>query len=281
MLGKLIKYEWKSVCQVGLILLGAIAMATLMGLLGFQAPMWNSMRSDSSFGAVTMNIVGVMALLFYVLLLVGAVYAIFIYIVVHFYRSMYTDEGYLLHTLPVTENQILVSKILVGSVWIVLIFLGVILSLLTFFCFLMSAVTGESIGEVLKEISGLKDLLQYLFSEDILDVGSCLSLVLNVVIGVPANLIVFFGAVSLGQLFSKHRVLMAILCYMGIAVVTGILQSVLQGIFYTGVFGSGSKGFLLGYLDFSMISSLILNVVLAVGCYLASYFINARKLNLG
>ena len=281
MLGKLIKYEWKSVCQVGLILLGAIAMATLMGLLGFQAPMWNSMRSDSSFGAVTMNIVGVMALLFYVLLLVGAVYAIFIYIVVHFYRSMYTDEGYLLHTLPVTENQILVSKILVGSVWIVLIFLGVILSLLTFFCFLMSAVTGESIGEVLKEISSLKDLLQYLFSEDILDVGSCLSLVLNVVIGVPAGLTIFFGAVSLGQLFSKHRVLMAILCYMGIAVVTGILQSVLQGIFYTGVFGSGSKGFLLGYLDFSMISSLILNVVLAVGCYLASYFINARKLNLG
>ena len=40
-----------------------------------------------------------------------------IYIAVRFYKNLYTDEGYLMHTLPVTPRQLLVSKLTVGSLW--------------------------------------------------------------------------------------------------------------------------------------------------------------------
>ena len=42
---------------------------------------------------------------------------------------MYTDEGYLLHTLPVTKHEILASKILVGGLWVLIIVFSMYLSL--------------------------------------------------------------------------------------------------------------------------------------------------------
>lgn len=286
MLGKLIKYEWKHTYKAGLVLFSALAMVTLIGCLTFQAPMW---KMDSpfqdGFSVFLLNMISVASLLLYIFLLVGALWSVLIYLTVRFYRTMYSKEGYLLHTLPVTKNQILVSKILVGSIWIFLVYLGVFFSLIIFGFTLVSALSGESVFSLMNGfMKGLSELLAQLSGMRIsMDQGVVARVVfylVDLILAAPAGLIMLFGAVSMGQLFSRHRVLMAFLSYMGIALVRWLFSTALQGVFYLGSETLGSAEWLFAYFDTGLIISLIKQIVLAVLCYLACYFINSRKLNL-
>lgn len=284
MLGKLIKYEWKSIYKVGCILLFALGLATLTVCLSSMAPMWQEIRSDTDYyivnlGSTIMNMASVFSFFLYVLLMAGAVYAIFIYLVVRFYKSMYTDEGYLLHTLPVTKGQILVSKILVSTVWAFLIYIGMIISLL----FIVSVISGESVFEIMKLLAnifaGLQDLLVLMGGFNI--TWTVVACILYLILGIPMAVITMFGAVSLGQLSSKYRVLMAILWYVGINIARGLLGFIIQVISYTAlIFATGDELILSSYMNISLYSSLFINLLLAVGCYLASYYITSKKLNL-
>lgn len=283
MLGKLIKYEWKSTYKVGLILLLAMVMATLMGFLTFQAPMWRDLGGRYTYdtmGTTMLNVVSIFSFMLYVMLLMGAIYAALIYFVVRFYKSMYTDQGYLLHTLPVGKNEILVSKILISSIWLYLVYIAMTVSIVVFVVSMVSSISGESFASVLGAIPQFFEEVNYLFStaSDFLVQYFVMALI-NIILGVPAGIIVFYGAVSFGQLFSKHRVLMAIVGYVAIMVIRGILGSVLQVGFS---FGSAmlDSGALLGTMYSSMFSQLILDLLMAVGCYLLSYYVTARKLNM-
>lgn len=283
MLGKLIKYEWKSTYKVGLILLLAMVMATLMGFLTFQAPMWRNMGGRSTYdtmGTAMLDVVSMFSFMLYVMLLMGAIYAAFIYFVVHFYKSMYTDQGYLLHTLPVGKNEILVSKILVSSIWVYLVYIAMTLSIIVFVVSMVSSISGESYASVLGAVPDFFGEINYWFS-DISDLvtGYCVITVITLIVGVPAGMIVLYGAVSFGQLFSKHRVLMAIVGYVAIMVIRGIFGAVLQALlsFGTAIIDDGE---FIGTMYASMFSTLILNLLLAVGGYLLSYYVTARKLNM-
>lgn len=285
MLGKLIKYEWKSTYKVGLILLFALGIATLTVCLSSQAPMWREIQNETDsfmvdIGTTIMNVAGVFAFFLYVLLMAGAVYAIFIYLVVRFYRSMYTDEGYLLHTLPVTKGKILVSKILVGTIWTFLIYAGMMLSLLLF----ISILSGESVFEVLRVLADILVAVQKMFSlytESFSLTWTIVACILYLILGVPMAIITMFGAVSLGQLSSKYRVLMAILWYVGIAIARGLLSFVIQVISYTGlILATGDEFFVTNYMNINLYSGLFINLLLAVGCYLGSYHVNTKKLNM-
>ena len=120
MLGRLIKHEWKSTYKVGCLMLAAMAVTTFLGWMSFQTPMWRSM-GDGGGRFIWLDIFGAFTLVMYVVLLVVINSGIVIYVGVHFYKTMYTDEGYLLHTLPVTKHEILFCKILVGGLWVLII----------------------------------------------------------------------------------------------------------------------------------------------------------------
>ena len=287
MLGKLIKYEWKSTYKVGTLLLLAIVLATLMGFVIFQAPMWKSMYRDSSIDEVAevlLNVASIFSMLIYVLLLIGAVYGIYIFLVVRFYRSMYKSEGYLLHTLPVTKHQILISKILVSTIWVYLISIAMIVSIVLFFLAMMSAISGESIPDIIGSISDVYSDIYILFRALFSTSGFSISMywvmiLLSSILGLPAGLVILFGAISIGQLFAKNRVLMAVLSYIGISIARSVLGSLIQGVHYIGTALSGSEQFV-GYLNSSMVLGLVLNLLLAVGCYVISYHVISKKLNM-
>lgn len=288
MLGKLIKYEWRNTYKVGLILLASIAMATLVGFLSLQTPLWQDMVSDRGYyGNVAVDMLDIMsifAIMFFIMLLVGVVYAAYIYLIVRFYRTMYTDEGYLLHTLPVSKHQILISKILVSSVWMYLVNLAMFLSVAIFILSLINVFTPENIWLALpKYFSNFAELMSELEYDLGLDMfGWILSVIAISILGVPSSIIIFFGAISIGQLFSKHRVLMAILSYVVIMIVSSVINMIFQVINMVASLaplyqsGSGFSVYMLGNLN----AQLVTNLLLAVGCYIASYYITSRKLNM-
>lgn len=284
MLRKLIKYEWKGHRMMGLILIGVVAFATLFGFLASRSPIWSDVRIYDNVIADLTNMMSIFSFLLYFLLLSGVVYAILIYVAVRFYRTMYTDEGYLLHTLPVTKNQILISKILTGTIWVLITYVAMFVSVVLFILFMMEAIEPGSVGVLMSNLPqffhaigiALRDmdhsarmtLIHFL-------VSGCLSILL----GIPSALITIFGAISLGQLFSKHRVLMAILCYVGIMIVTSIITSVVRTLSYTSsiLFSTEEMfGYIFSYIDLT----LVVHLLMAVGFYSLSYFITSRKLNM-
>lgn len=288
MLKKLIKYEWKNTSKVCLMLLLAVGITTLMGILIFQAPMWKSLTSDvggsDTMGELVLNLVSLCSIFLYVILLVGAIYAVFIYLIVRFYKSMYKSEGYLLHTLPVTKHQILISKILVSTLWVYLVYIAMIVSVGIFLLAMMCSVTGESVTSVIRHFSDFYNEADILFWRLGLssNIGFSVFWVLaffNMLLSIPSTLIILFGATSLGQLASKNRVLMAVVSYIGIMFVRWIISSLLSGINYAGTMLSGSYKFV-GYMNSSLGISLVVNLLLAVGCYIASYYVISKRLNL-
>ncbi len=106
-----------------------------------------------------------------------------------------------------------------------------------------------------------------------LDVAHWLwALLVALILGPFSQAAILFGAISMGQLFSKHRVLMSVLCYIGILVVNSILNSLLRSI--QTVLDLGS------YMNFGLDMGILLEVVMGVGLYIVSYYVINRKLNL-
>lgn len=284
MLGKLIKYEWKNTYKAGCLILLSLAATTFLGWLAFQSPMWknNINYSDAQVpAAVLMNVVSVFTLLFYVIMLAAASLGIIIFLTLQFYRTMYSGEGYLTHTLPVTKNQLLISKILIGGIWSMFVTLGIVISVAALVSFMVaSALAGEySVTEFWKLFfEELGKMLQFFEMELDFELSARIVFwMIGLVVRHFITLTAIFGAISLGQLFAKHRVLMAIVCYIGVQMISGLLESVIRVMTATIFDTVSSFG---SYVDTNSIVSWAVKILLAAGMYLASWLVTSKKLNL-
>lgn len=280
MLGKLIKYEWKSVYKAGCLILGAVALVTVMGWLAFQSPMWRDMDADSFSSGVAgwLNVVSVLTLFMYAILLAGCCFGTVIYLVVHFYRTMYTDEGYLTHTLPVRKHQILVSKILVSGIWLLLVLLSVYLSVF-FLCLVMfSAIFLEyDLASVWREITPyMSDILYGLRRDFDVDlIGWLVAGGLRLLITPFVTMTTLFGAVSMGQFFARHRVLMAILSFVGIRIAINTADTLIQAAAGLALYDNIGT-----YMRSSADLRFIVDLAAAAGLYFVSWYVTDRKLNM-
>ena len=115
MLGKLFKYEFKNTYKLMFIIYGVMAFVTILGCI--------AMYGDSD-PAGTENqlqeIFFTAAMVFYVLGVFALFVVSYVYMCVHFYKTMYSDQGYLTHTLPVGQMSIFNVKLLVSLCWLML-----------------------------------------------------------------------------------------------------------------------------------------------------------------
>lgn len=290
MLGKLMKHEWKSTYRIGLLMVLLTIGITFFGWLAFRAPMWSAVSGENLeyenvalIGTGLLDVLSIFTLLLYVILLVVIVVGTVVYFAVHFYRTMYTDEGYLTHTLPATKHQLLVSKILVSGIWEIIILAMTYLSLAAL---VLSAVMtvmpdGYTLKEFLEQIGNgfgmLRGLLEEEFGLNFL-VYKIMLLVVTL-IGPFVSMTTIFGAISMGQLFTKHRVMMAIVSYIGISVLNGILGSIVDSIAGSAIFRAGNEDFG-AYFDVSMWQGIIVNLLIGVAMYFVSHFVTTKKLNM-
>ncbi len=276
MLGKLIKHEWKSTYKVGCIMLFATLVITFFGWMAFQSPMWQNMES-SRYRASILDALSIVTIIMYAFMLVGVMYGILIYLGVHFYRTMYTDQGYLTHTLPVTKHQLLGSKILVSGLWMMFISLAIFLSVVILISSLITAVmpAGYSLMEAWGEIFGaLGEWSEWFRNElDFNFVRTLAVFLFSAVISPFTMVMVLFGSISVGQFFTRFRVLMAIVCYIGILIIQSILGSLLQNV----VLWQSSLGI---YIDSTNIFNALINLLMSIVLYVLSWLVISKKLNM-
>ena len=206
MLGKLIKHEWKNIYKVGCTLTLAIAVISVMGCIMLQLPAMTALISESSgmndMQTVIWTLMGVMSLMIYIFMLMGATYGLFIFLGIRFYRTMYTDQGYLTNTLPVTSHQLLISKILVSGIWYFIIEVVVFASMIVLVLAMLSGLFADTM--VLEGYKNIWEVLAELFSEmsnvyeemglDIVRYG--IGLLVMILVGPFTTMTVLFGSIT-------------------------------------------------------------------------------------
>lgn len=226
MLGKLLKHEWKSTWKLPTILSAFVLAMTLAGCLSFKMPMWRKIMSDSMDRFTFFDFLAVLILIAYFISIIIAAFTIMIYFAIRFYKNLYTDEGYLTHTLPVTPRQLIISKTLISALWSFLSSLLVLFSmLLLFYAWGLTVLGNDSVYAFVRVVNYYMPDIQAAFKEfgGISLTGFCILMLILTIIGSFSGMLTIYGCISIGQLFRRHKVAASILTYL---VVTSLIQTV-------------------------------------------------------
>lgn len=111
MLKQLLKYEFKATKSLyfGLYL----ALALLSVVLGVTFRQEHALAHSTSFQNLE-----VILMVLYLSVLFAIAVLCFVSTVQRFYKNLLGREGYLMHTLPVTETQLILSKLITSMVWV-------------------------------------------------------------------------------------------------------------------------------------------------------------------
>jgi len=272
MLGKLLKHEWRGLWKIPLLLLGILLMGTLALGFSFALPIWDEDWFGFGFSLVATFLV-------YYALAIGVPLGINIYLTVRYYKSMFTDEGYLTHTLPATTHQLLLSKSIVMGAWNVISTLAlggsvfIILSML----YVFQIQKEVSLAEIFEEFGRL---FRMMIEDGGFHLGDfTISFIIMTLAGLLCNIMKLIGAISLGQLWRKHRILGAIGAYFGFNIVIGIVELIIT-IPYTVFAGTGYMGGLYDFDSRLYLINAVLSAAVGIGLYFMSEYLTRKQLEL-
>lgn len=271
MLGKLMKYEWRSTWKVNTLLLGILAVSVLLvGVLGL-IPSYNFQENFAT------SILIMVVLLFYGELLCCTM-GVPLYLTIRYYKSMYSSEGYLTHTLPLTSGSLYLGKIVHFVIWNLITKIAACCSIGLAVLSLAYMATDREfrLMDFLEEIIESFDVWsQYPAME-----GCQLFLVLfmaYMVVSIISVAVQCTGVVNVGQLFKTHRIAGAILVYVAVYIVKQ--AAMFAAIFRIGtISGNGISVFEIYNYIFAW--SLLYEVLIDVLLFVASAWILKKKVNL-
>ena len=242
MFWNLVRYEFKNVNKWYLALYGAVL--ALSGLIGIQAKTYNNLPIKESQPIL---------LVFLALVLGGLMITLgistLILIIRRFKGSVYDRQGYLTLTLPVSEHQIILAKLLGAFIWSLISSAVLVLSIYI----ILVIIEPNSV-----DFLAFKDLFQqYLDSISL----SLISFILSTVAGI----LCIYLAISIGQLFNEYRTALAVLAYIVIHVVLGFSDLFLN-------FGT--------HYNMMLTYEIFKDLILIAVFYLGTYYILKNKVNL-
>lgn len=211
MLGKLIRHELKATARYFLplfliaIVLTPITRFTLW--IGNYPPI--------------LQFIPTVIVFIYVASLIVVASASILLIIYRFYRSMVTEEGYLMHTLPVSTESHIFSKLTVASIWTLSSWLVIILSICGMFF------TQERFSTVTQKISYVWYQIQTTVNSSLL-VLFIIEIVFLLLLGVFTAPLIYYASIAIGQVISKNKILGSIIGYFIIQIVSQIIGVIIM-----------------------------------------------------
>ena len=241
MFWNLVRYEFKNVNKWYLALYGAVL--ALSALIGVQASSLKSIDTPDQ----QMIMLVFLALVFGGLIITLSISTL-ILIIRRFKGSVYDRQGYLTLTLPVSEHQIILSKLLGAFIWSLASSLVFILSI-----YIILVLTGANFLDIFS--------LEYLFK---FYMDSFWLSVISFILSTVSSILCIYWAISIGQLFNEYRTALAVLAYI-------VIQTIL-----------GFVGLNLRIDDYNWMISfeIVKDLILSVAFYLGTYYILKNKVNL-
>ena len=269
MFGKLLKYEFKSLGKWYLSLYAITALLSLVIGFWVQTIAYRSehnarfLENGPAFAESLLLGITIFA---FAIIIIGLLISTFFLVVSRFYKNIYGRQGYLTMTLPVNSHQLILSKLVAALIWYFIASLVILLS-----GFIIAGISLSqqmpSMADFVNEAWTQFNLLISLYFLD--GILFFFSIFINTVLGILLS----YFAISLGQLFKDHRVLLAVAFYVGLNFVLGIIQtmtSITSTVNYEEVMVPIRQNPVL----------LVLNILMALGFYFGTHFIMTKKLNL-
>lgn len=242
MFWNLVRYEFKNVNKWYLALYGAVL--ALSALIGIQAKTYNNLPIKESQPILLIFL----ALVFGGLMITLGISTL-ILIIRRFKGSVYDRQGYLTLTLPVSEHQIILAKLLGAFIWSLISSAVLVLSIYI----ILVIIEPNSVNFL-----AFKDLFQqYLDSIGL----SLISYILSTVSGI----LCIYLAISIGQLFNEYRTALAVLAYIVIQIVLGFVGLNLR---------------IDTNFNMMLTFEIFTDLILIAGFYLGTYYILKNKVNL-
>ena len=242
MFWNLVRYEFKNVNKWYLALYGAVL--ALSALIGVQASSLKSIDTPDQ----QMIMLVFLALVFGGLIITLSISTL-ILIIRRFKGSVYDRQGYLTLTLPVSEHQIILSKLLGAFIWSLASSLVFILSI-----YIILVLTGANFLDIFS--------LEYLFK---FYMDSFWLSVISYSLSTISGILCIYLAISIGQLFNEYRTALAVLAYIVIQIVLGFIGLNLR---------------IDTNFNMMLTFEIFTDLILIAGFYLGTYYILKNKVNL-
>ena len=241
MFWNLVRYEFKNVNKWYLALYGAVlAISVLIGAFINSLSQSYNPNNAAYFIFFLVLVFGGLSVTLWI--------ATIFLIIRRFKGSVYDRQGYLTLTLPVSEHQIIIAKLLGGLVW----------SILSYIVFILSVMIIFFLTPIEKDFTVL-----YNFISPYLSYGWLYAL--SLFVGSIAWILSIYLSISIGQLFNEYRTAMGILAYIVISIVIGYITF-----------------FLRVDNDFNVMAGteILRDLFLSAIYYLGTYYILKNKVNL-
>ena len=188
MLGRLFKYELKATSKVLVPIYIAFIAITIISRVSID------LQVDE--GSLWSFING-MGLFVFIISAITMFVATAIVIIWRFYRNTSSDEGYLLFTLPVKVDYIIISEFLCALIWGFLMSVFAVLGI-----FLM--IFNRNVDDNIINFSYFGNILSSLTADGI---KAIFYLFLDILISTFQEIMSIYCAISLASLFNKHRLI--------------------------------------------------------------------------
>ena len=210
MLGKLLKHEFRATGRIMLPVYGAVLLLAVLANVSLRV-------MDHVTGSFLTLLLGLIVVAFIFGIIAAAIMTA-VLMIKRFYTNYLKDEGYLMHTLPVSVHDLVWSKMIVSVVWFAVTFLVIWLVIL------LTALiqTGTSLAQFFAGFPSWAEIKAFMEQAgirmgDLWQIG--FEALLCVIVGGLFTCLHFYAAMSLGHMFSKDKILLSIVFYIGLSFV--------------------------------------------------------------
>lgn len=263
MFAKLLKHDFRAVRgTLGLLCLISLSSAFLGG--GILRLLERDIQSDP---VMVMSLLALTICIFALIICGAACQFLSLF---HFYKSRFTDQGYLTFTLPVTHHQNLLSAFLICILGCVL---GMALMCLSFGVLLLAAMgipdTGET-DSILAFFASCGDLIQTV------GLGNTVLMAAYLIIASLSELLLIMLSITIGAVITRrHKVLAAVGVYYGVHMAMSTVVTLIGVGTALPLTASGSPSFAQ-----IMLPQLLLCLVVGILSYFLMHYLTGKRLNL-
>lgn len=259
MLKKLIKHEFKAVSKILCLLHLALIIVTAVEFVIIK------LLSNSYISIISTTAITVYGALIFIITA-----AILIYFIVHFYRTMFTDQGYLTNTLPVKPYELIISKMLVAFVWIIINSIITIISIIMIVnangaTHYFTKIINEAANEFHNQFGINFNALAIIF-------------IIYMISTAVYMLLMLYASIALGQSMGRHKILCSFAAYMILYTVNQALSAAILVPF--GLYGVIDKIEISTIIMPLIVVSFIFLLILSVIYFIITNHILCSKLNL-
>ena len=252
MLVKLMKYEFMATGRIFLPLYGALLILSVVNTI---------------FSNLDLTAPAVIGIMISVLIIIGILVVTFLLIIQRFWTNLLTSEGYLMMTLPVNTDKIILSKVFVAAIWSAASAVVVTLSVL------IMTITGISLADVVNAIREL--ILAIPLRSPQLAILSA-EVFLAIALSTMTSILMLYACMSFSMVSNKYRWLVAVGAYIALMTALQTIGVIFATIGVAAGLYADIERFLLSFTLFGKTQIIVLIYFIIEATFCALYYFITR-----